>query len=70
MSSFQKISWFGDNYRISAHGDFSEHILGLRQLPEFISMSIFNYLRTNVTKQDFFNKVKYKQNRKQKHTVL
>jgi len=28
-------------------------ILVLRQLPEFISMSIFKYLRTYETKQDF-----------------
>ena len=41
---FRNISRFWDNYRISAQVAFSEHILVLRQLPEFISKSIFKYL--------------------------
>ena len=52
MSRFRKYPGF-DNYRISAHVAFSEHILVLRQLPEFISLSIFHYLRTYETKQDY-----------------
>ena len=43
-------------YRISPYVAFSEHVLVLRQLLEFISMSIFMHLRTYVTKQDFLIK--------------
>ena len=46
----------------ASHVAFSEHILVLRQLLEFISMSIFKHLRNYETKQDFFDKVKQKQN--------
>ena len=43
---FEHITIFETFFRISAHVTFSEHILVLRQLPEFISMSISKHLRT------------------------
>ena len=53
LISFSKISLFWNNYQISAHVASSEHILVLRHLPEFISMSIFKHLGTCITKQVF-----------------
>ena len=41
--------YFETNTAFQDHVAFSEHILVLRQLPEFLSMSIFKHL----TKQDF-----------------
>ena len=45
LIAFSNISLFWNNYRISAHFTFSEHIRVLRQLPESMSMHLRTYVK-------------------------